>query len=358
MARFRSYRMFSVRMAFTLVELLVVIAIIGILVALLLPAVQAAREAARRMQCSNNLKQYGLALHNYHDTYKQFPQGNAGFAANNNWGRHENGWQFAVMPFIEQQPFYDYVSERAINGSQAERQVHWQTMPDGRWSRALTFAHARCPSDDSEIHRDGDANWGSFVSSYTGSLGSQRIPSPVASCNTWLTPDVHYENPQGAADHGNDYGNRSISGMFGRIMAKGTSIAEVKDGTANVIFVGEMMSKCHDHVSGGFLGYNGMGNAHAGTQVPLNTMTTCARDQQDCTDRHWEGNSGGGGVATCACFAKNNWNYSWGFRSAHPGGSQFVFVDGSTHFLPETIDYVTYQKLGGRTDGRPVTLEE
>ncbi|HTN77380.1 MAG TPA: DUF1559 domain-containing protein, partial [Pirellulaceae bacterium] len=98
------------RRAFTLVELLVVIAIIGVLVALLLPAVQAAREAARRMQCSNNVKQLGLSLHNHHDTYNRFPPGGANDqtpfgteTATSGWG---SSWMVYILPYIEQNALY------------------------------------------------------------------------------------------------------------------------------------------------------------------------------------------------------------------------------------------------------------
>ena len=101
-------RMNGDRRGFTLVELLVVIAIIGVLVALLLPAVQQAREAARRMQCANNLKQYGVAIHTYHDTWKKIPT--APMASNNgNWGLPIPGMQVIILPQMEQQPLYDKV---------------------------------------------------------------------------------------------------------------------------------------------------------------------------------------------------------------------------------------------------------
>src|SRR5262245_13487842 len=103
------------RRGFTLVELLVVIAIIGILVSLLLPAVQAAREAARRIKCANNLKQYGLAIHNYHDVYNSLPPGGLWNVSSLDWGIPAPSWQVRVMPFMEQQPLYDRVNWDLLN---------------------------------------------------------------------------------------------------------------------------------------------------------------------------------------------------------------------------------------------------
>ena len=102
------------RLGFTLIELLVVIAIIAVLIALLLPAVQQAREAARRTQRKNNLKQYGLALHNYHDTYGRFPIGGT------DWGRLELGWQVRILPFVDQAGIFNQINFSAASGGYAQ----------------------------------------------------------------------------------------------------------------------------------------------------------------------------------------------------------------------------------------------
>lgn len=304
---------------FTLIELLVVIAIIAVLIALLLPAVQQAREAARRTSCKNNLKQYGLGLHNYHDTYGMFPIGGL-----SNWGTPNIGWQPRILPYMDQAPLFN-----AMNFSNGGAAYNAQ-LPNGLYVRQNNVPYAKCPSDPStDLTRN---DWG--FGSYCGSLGSQQTPSPNSACQPWLTAGVNYENPGGAAGHGNSADAKDISGMFGRI-GPVIKIANVTDGTSTVIMVGEIMSNCNDH-SGSWWDFNQAGNAHASTSVPLNDMTTCPNSKK---------------ITNAACTANNNWNYSWGFRSAHVGGAHFVLVDGSVRFLSENIDYNTYQRLGGRRDG-------
>lgn len=328
--------------AFTLVELLVVIAIIGILIALLLPAVQAAREAARRSQCTNNLKQYGLALHNYHDTNKVFAPGGV-LGPGGNWdGTPQISWQVRILPFAEQGPVF------------AQAEAWGKANPGSLWSEApigpggavarvsLVMPYQRCPSDTSDPKRSGN-----MQASYSGSLGSERTPSANGSCNTFFTPNAPtanpvapgYFSPGGTADHGNDSNTANISGMFTRWGGFTIGIQHVTDGTSNTLFVGECLADCHDHMDGWWR-MNAMANAHASTSVPLNDMTTCVNSTQ---------------ISNPTCTAQNNWNYSWGFRSKHPGGAQFLLVDGSARFLSQTVDYTTYQRLGGRADGQPVS---
>jgi prepilin-type N-terminal cleavage/methylation domain-containing protein/prepilin-type processing-associated H-X9-DG protein len=318
---------------FTLVELLVVIAIIGILVGLLLPAVQAAREAARRMSCSNNLRQYGLGLQNYHDVYKTFPTAGA------DWGNPQIGWQVQILPQMEQGVLFSQ-----LNMDFAAWDTIIPTAQDpNRRARQVQVPYARCPSDSFP----GDLNWAQ--TNYCGNLGSQRTPSAEGNCNTFFvaetdSPLFYNYDSMGIADHGNTLSSAQISGMFGRLGPRNINMASVRDGTSNTFIVGEILPECHDHTSG-WWNYNGMGNAHASTSVPLNTMTTCANSQGQALQR---------GYPQPECFQKHNWNYSWGFRSNHTGGAQFVFVDGHVNFISQNIDYMTYQFVGGRADGRAI----
>lgn len=300
------------RLAFTLIELLVVIAIIAVLIALLLPAVQQAREAARRSQCKNNLKQYGLAIHNYQDTYGQLPPGGAnGF--NNNPGIT---WQVRILPFIDQGPLF-----QQLDFNQAS--TFAQVLNDGRPACSHTVPYGMCPSDDSPRDIGGYAQ-----TSYCGNEGSQGNVSVDPNCNQFQVFAMKLTNNADSLNTG------LCSGVFNRLGAK-FRFADISDGLSNTLCVGEILPRCHDH-TGGFWHGNGMGNAHASTIVPINTMTTC-----DFTP------------ATVTCHPQNNWNYSWGFRSRHVGGAHFLLCDGSVRFLSQNLDHTnTYQRLGDRSDGQ------
>ena len=334
------------RRAFTLVELLVVIAIIGILIALLLPAVQAAREAARRSQCTNNLKQYGVAIHNYIDVYKVFPMSGTNGGADGG----SIGWQPRILPFTEQKPLWDQINFSnipALSGGATSTQVYLEFIQLGQISgraRMMAIPYSRCPSDTTIEDWWGSAQDGLFVPSYGGSLGSQHTPSPDPACQPWLPFSLK------PTDHGNSSDPNDISGIFGRYLCTTPNKpAYVTDGLSNTIMVGEILGLCNDHSTTGapFWEWNGDGNAHASTTVPMNDMTTC----------HSADGTGLAGAqadplaSNPPCFQWNNWNYSWGFRSKHPAGCNFLMADGSSRFLGQNINHVTYQRLGGKADG-------
>ena len=313
---------------FTLIELLVVIAIIAVLIALLLPAVQQAREAARRTQCKNNLKQYGLGIHNYHDTFGYFPPGHSYWDA-----APQLGWPVRILPFVDQAPLYNSIN---FNLGYAGN----TPMPDGTPILRRKVPFYQCPSDPSGKLVNPPNN-GEAQSSYCGSLGSQQTPSANGGCQPYFSGGVsgfyNYENPGGQAGHGNTSDPTQISGMFSRF-GMCIRMANVSDGTSNVIFVGEILSDCTDH-NGGWWDRNQGGNAHASTAVPPNNMETCPNSRK---------------IQDPNCTTQSNWNYSWGFRSAHTGAVHFLMGDGTVRFISENIDYMTYQKLGGRRDGQVV----
>jgi prepilin-type N-terminal cleavage/methylation domain-containing protein len=301
----------SSKSGFTLVELLVVIAIIGILVSLLLPAVQAARESGRRSQCLNNLRQLILGIHNYHDVVKRLPCG-AFFST---------GWTGSIwvhtLPYQEQTALYEQINFKTT--------VDDQVLANGKNLRDFPLNVLMCPSDNTEpmYNNVGKQN-------YNASTGpSKHIDSPTCSCpsgrDTWnayaLAP---YDNVP------------NFAGPFQR-HSHHTTLANITDGLSNVIFLGEVRPQCGAHHRNGWHRSNN-GNGLTATIVPIN-FNTCNPDS--FADK---------------CKTPCNWNNELGFRSLHPGGGLFALGDGSVHFITQNIDHWTYQYLGAKADGKAVAL--
>ncbi|RCS43240.1 DUF1559 domain-containing protein [Bremerella cremea] len=303
---------------FTLVELLVVIAIIGVLIALLLPAVQQAREAARRMQCSNQMKQLGLALHNYHDTFGSFPPGTIitqTSTTQGNWC-----WGSFILPFLEQENLYDaiQVGKTTLTSAIADP-VRLSLMQ----KRLDSF---RCPSDTgtdlNEIHLICDQQLA--MSNYIGNNASRSLranPGPPTST--------------GAIS--------SANGVF--FANRGVRFADIADGTSNTIAFGERAWQLNGAVIGAGVVFGmrddveavndnnrGLIQTHGCGYVPINS--TVSPYSQPL-------------------------HYRRNFSSQHPGGFQAVFCDGSAHFITETIDHdistaqcdSTFERLLSREDG-------
>ncbi|MBA3314861.1 MAG: DUF1559 domain-containing protein [Planctomycetota bacterium] len=322
------------RVAFTLIELLVVIAIIAVLIALLLPAVQQAREAARRTQCKNNLKQLGLAMHNYADTHGQFAptifnvNGWPGNAPPE-WGAHEKGtYLVQMLPFIEQAPLFqaiDFKNWLTIDG---------RTRPDGKLFRSTVIPIFMCPSDGSPELNGDRARF-----NYAYSMGAQQMNSLGGMCPTYdqtTYPGGYFKT--GGAGHGNTYNSNDVSGIASRVQWA-AKFRDITDGTSNVIAMGEVRPNCGDHSNNGWWHWNATWIA---TTAPINFPISCYGEAAV--------------PGATGCNQPNNWTTSQGFKSKHTGGAQFLMCDGSVQFLSENINYATYQALGDRRDGTPVTF--
>jgi prepilin-type N-terminal cleavage/methylation domain-containing protein len=325
----------SRRFGFTLIELLVVIAIIGVLVALLLPAVQQAREAARRSQCKNNLKQLGLAMHNYHDTHGRFPP-NQGILGSTTWGADGKGTHLVqLLPFVDQAPLWSSINFSVVG------QPFNLTLPSGTLFRSTVLALLQCPSDDRP-----PLNGDRALTNYAGSIGTAWMQSSNG-CNLSSIVGTGDTNSDGEDWYGNGGTNvglvrtdiadaRGCSGMVARSVWC-CRLADVTDGPSNTIMMGEIRPMCdRDFTAQGWVYSDAL---WVGTVPPIN-FPTCPNDTgynlTPCTQ------NGG------------NWNTTMGFKSKHVGGAHFVMGDGAVRFLTQNINYVTYQKLGDRHDNQAV----
>lgn len=300
---------------FTLVELLVVIAIIGVLVALLLPAVQAAREAARRSQCSNNLKQIGLAILNYEDTYKVLP------AHGVDRGGHDHSWFIRILPFMEQGALYDSLDVDSRSTGWAGDNTHNRdALRDKQIDTAI------CPSSPMPTHGASGSAERIQLPSYTGIHGSTAHST--------------------AADETDMGGSRiSFGGAFQRRAV--VRLAQINDGTSNTMIVGEQ--------SGYMLNANGTkydGRSDCGHSILMGVASESnPRIFNTVVVLHpinYNNSSGAGIQGNCA---RNR-----PLTSAHPGGAMVLLVDGSVQFRSETMDLQMLYNLADRDDGNVLSL--
>jgi hypothetical protein len=345
---------------------LVVIAIIGVLVALLLPAVQAAREAARRAQCTSNLKQFGIAIQSFATAKKKLPAGA-------HWNDHVQGCNpdpecigpsptccridrgtihMFLMPYMEQQALYARYK--------FDRRTDIQLGPDGTPLGATYVPVFVCPSDEHPTEAAIPPNSGApklsdelqstfKMSNYAASRGNtgQVTGGSCGTCTAvkaftaGTTPPGATDPVYGIVERYPDFG-ASIEDWikFGGPFTRNTfevKLEQVTDGMSNTIFMGEVRPMCSRHTAEGW-GVSHSGNGLVSTIVPIN----------------WDSCST---LPPLKCGCWDNWVSELGFKSVHPGGALFCMGDASVRFLDETITPFVYNALGGKAEELVVSVD-
>jgi prepilin-type N-terminal cleavage/methylation domain-containing protein len=324
-----------IRQAFTLVELLVVIAIIGVLVALLLPAVQQAREAARRMSCQNNLKQMGVALHNHVDVKGIFPPG--GLNTGQNGTACYTTWTIEILPFIEQQALYGQYNQLQVNTHASNRAV--------AQARMVPY---ECPSDPARFKLEPPAsgpdtsnNWrhGSYRA-VSGKCGTTVAHGAWDTFEPQFWPNNEMDKTWRGVLHGTATAYNGVGAQFGTsTTVNGASVAQmggperianISDGTSNTLMVGELT----------FTDVTRRGTFWAYTYASYNQSSICLESRQ-LTARYGNASptplpNGTGCAGTPGLYTDQMCKRAFG--SLHPGGINFVHADGSLRFLSTNVD--------------------
>lgn len=341
---------------FTLVELLVVIAIIGILVAMLLPAVQAAREAARRMQCVNNMKNIGLAALNYHDTNKHLPisvsywaddergfvdgrlvnfyESGAKLDSNSSLGYSGRGWITESLPYLEEQLLYDQMKPFFVEPFRVLNANLGRGMANGAIKDFVSqqLAVLSCPSDPSAV--PSNEQW-HFVAgqrttgttSYKGCIGDSilkgdGVPTSIDDVGSSPFPD--------AGSTPDCHNTIDCNGVIWRASYyRPIRLSKIIDGTSKTFMAGEGVVS-QDYHSAAFFSDGDWATAG----LPLNYFIY-PEDPDDL---------------------KARWYETRGFKSLHPGGANFVYCDGSVHFVNDSISNLEYRALATR-DGEEVVVD-
>jgi prepilin-type N-terminal cleavage/methylation domain-containing protein len=326
------------RHGMTLVEMLVVVAIIGVLVGLLIPAVQQARESARRLQCANNLKQIGLALHGHHAANNSLPAGSmywdqtydvpkppmpAGLVRNSPYT-----WAAAILPRMEAQGHYDlFRFDKAANDATNATPM------------TMVVPNYVCPSDDAAANPIFDNRCPAYLDP-TRQVGGWYLGSagPInGSCNLCTTPALCCQG-----DSTNPWGSKTggkAPGLFVRSPTRYT-FHHVRDGLSNTFMVGESLPAQNSH----HMAF-GSNSPIAAVNVPMNSFALPAEEwQPGMTPSVWH-----------TIQASTVWHLM-GYKSKHVGGCQFLMADGSTVSVAETIEPRIYWALGSKAGGEVASL--
>lgn len=320
---------------FTLIELLVVIAIIAILIALLLPAVQQAREAARRSACKNNMKQMGLALHNYHDVFNSFPIGELYAYAGN--------WKVGILPYMDQAPVYNQLTF-------GPSRFHSNSSLFNTVLRGFIAPGFNCPS--SPLPRNGvssgniDNILNSQIHDYTGIMGSYNVAAGI-------TTEV--------LDTGSGWGSfAAANGLL--LVNETTKIRDNTDGTSNTIIVGEQSGNVagtdmRANYWGGWCGTS-RGDSTSGGQPMDSYPTGTTMVSAGTTTLRYPPNTDHEALSVSTCVLNSGcgtpYRHNTPLSSYHTGGVHVLMADGATRFISENIDLATYARLGAKSDRQVV----